>query len=438
MGSKNAGASKKSPAKEQKRNDVNASSSPKPKKGAVTARRPSLLATILLPTVVAVAAFVFGLSTPPLMVWFEWDMFNTSEDHDNEPSNFERTADSRILQQTSDRTAPLYPCTDALLEQFLHDSTVPGFHIVCLELEKNTLNVRTYESGVQQKMAELSWTGPVSWDAFKSALTDTLKVRPADDMHQDWALFAPEGQRVLDESATEEEVGSYTQSMATKFGMVLLYQGGQFLWPGVRVGFERQISLYSIMPPGSPEYTDKNATVTLETLALKPLVLSVKGFLSPDECQHIQEEATPSMKYSDVVLMDHDQGRPASDFRTSQTTFLSARDDDVLVDIDYRTASLVRIPRNHQEPVQVLRYGKTEHYTSHHDFFSPELYQQDPGTLKLIGNGRRNRMATVFWYLSDVAEGGHTIFPRADGARERSADDCESGLKVKPVPGAAL
>jgi prolyl 4-hydroxylase len=66
--------------------------------------------------------------------------------------------------------------------------------------------------------------------------------------------------------------------------------------------------------------------------------------------------------------MDKDKGRPASDFRTSQTTFLKS-DDATILDIDDRTASLIRVPRTHQENVQVLRYGVGEHYDSHHDYF---------------------------------------------------------------------
>lgn len=144
------------------------------------------------------------------------------------------------------------------------------------------------------------------------------------------------------------------------------------------------------------------------------------------------------MQYSGVVLHDADEGRPASDFRTSKTTFLHSDRDNILLDIDYRTASLTRIPRRHQEQVQVLRYGNTEYYTAHHDYFDPALYQKDRNTLQLIANGRRNRLATVFWYLSDVEEGGHTVFPRFNGGRERNFDDCETGLLVKPEEGKVI
>jgi prolyl 4-hydroxylase len=207
-----------------------------------------------------------------------------------------------------------------------------------------------------------------------------------------------------------------------------VFQGGQWIWPGVSKGFQRHIRL------------DQAHNATLETLSLHPLVLSVQGFLSEEECDWIQEEAAPSMRYSEVSLMDKDKGRPASDFRTSQTTFLTTGASSELNSIDSRTASLVRIPTTHQEPAQVLRYGQTEKYDTHHDYFTPSLYQNDKRTLQLIQNGRRNRMATVFWYLSDVEEGGETVFPRMDKARQPSEQkkSCQVGLRVRPEKGKVI
>lgn len=203
------------------------------------------------------------------------------------------------------------------------------------------------------------------------------------------------------------------------------------------MGYKRPVDLYSIMPGEAPEsaYVNNTRTVVLETISLQPLVLSVEGFLAPFECDHIQEVATPSMQYSDVALKDHDQGKDASNWRTSQTAFVPG-EDDVFLDLEYRTASLVRIPKDHQEDLQVLRHGLTEHYVAHHDYFDPASYSQDPETLDWIQCGRRNRLATVFWYLSDVAQGGETAFPNAAG--HDTKNHCENGLMVKPQRGKVI
>jgi len=45
----------------------------------------------------------------------------------------------------------------------------------------------------------------------------------------------------------------------------------------------------------------------------------------------------------------------------------------------------------------------------------------------------------VFWYLSDVSEGGHTAFPRFNNAPQpRDFKDCSVGLLVKPERGKVI
>lgn len=156
--------------------------------------------------------------------------------------------------------------------------------------------------------------------------------------------------------------------------------------------------------------------------------------------------AEPFMEYSQVTLMDKDEGRPASDFRTSQSTFLEAGRDVILNALEDRTASLTRIPKNHQEFTQVLRYQHGEQYLAHLDWFDKQMYQNDEYTLELIQHGKRNRLATVFWYLSNVEQGGETAFPLAtvhstgtNGTDSTTTNNTTTTmLQVKPEKGKVI
>ncbi|CAM9616117.1 unnamed protein product, partial [Hapterophycus canaliculatus] len=201
--------------------------------------------------------------------------------------------------------------------------------------------------------------------------------------------------------------------------------GGNFIWPGVEVGHVQTV--HGLETLGS---------IDMKTLSMEPLVFEAKNFLLDDECQHIREKAEPHMKPSPVSLMDHDKGKPDTNWRTSTTYFMPSTRDALLQGIDRRVQEFTRVPKSHQEQVQVLKYDKGQRYTAHHDFFNPKMYQKDERTLKNMDGGRKNRMVTVFWYLSNVEEGGETIFPRYGGFKGRvDFSDCTKGLKVKPAEG---
>ncbi|KAG2509602.1 hypothetical protein JM16_007957 [Phytophthora kernoviae] len=204
--------------------------------------------------------------------------------------------------------------------------------------------------------------------------------------------------------------------------IVFLFEGGQFIWPGIRIGHKTVIKDVS-----------GKGDVVLETLSMTPLVFSVEEFLKDDEIDVIMDLSLEFLKPSTVTLIDGHENRPATDWRTSTTYFLKSDKHPKMHDIDQRVADLTKVPIPHQEDVQVLRYEETQKYDHHTDYFPVNLHKNSPDVLETIEYGHKNRMITVFWYMSDVAKGGHTIFPRAGGApRPPTMKDCSKGLKVPP------
>jgi prolyl 4-hydroxylase len=140
--------------------------------------------------------------------------------------------------------------------------------------------------------------------------------------------------------------------------------------------------------------------------------------------------------------MDKDLNLPDTNWRTSTQHFLQTGNDKTLLSIDKRVAKLTKSRTAWQEAVQVLRYFEGQKYDQHTDYFDARYYKNDPKTLKLIRNGEKNRLITVLWYMTNVTDGGETIFPLAYGGKSDTLEDgttnCEDrpdALKVKPVQG---
>eukprot|EP00978_Attheya_sp_CCMP212_P001221 scaffold2550_cov48-Attheya_sp.AAC.4 len=387
---------------------------------------------------IAMAAFMAGLLTPQCTHrLLQYTGYSTSKQY----TEHSKSKGYRSMQERSSGRNLEGVCNQELLSQVLHEEFVQGLNVVCI-LPGARLTLFQGASQSTKRTLVMKDKSP-SWGDVRQNLVNELHLRPAGPLDLPWALFTTRGERIVG----EKDIVDQTQELSLMNTLMdeqvlVICNGGVWVWPGVRVGYERAVDLYSIMP-GQPvtsaEMKRKKTTVTLQTLSLQPLILSVKGFLSEEECDHVQEKAEPHVRYSGVSHMDKDVGKPASEWRTSQSTFLRASEDEMMIDLERRTASLTRISRTHQEDLQVLRYEPGQKYSAHTDYFDARNYQKDPYTLSLIENGRRNRLATVFWYLSDVDQGGETEFPRANGAPQPwDLDTCGDGLKVKPERGKVI
>ena len=91
----------------------------------------------------------------------------------------------------------------------------------------------------------------------------------------------------------------------------------------------------------------------------------------------------------------------------------------VVEKIDTRIGDITGLSLESAEPLQVANYGIGGHYVPHCD---GKCDMQNPNTKKVEGD--RDRIATFMIYLSDVQEGGATVF-------------IKEGLGVKPRKGSA-
>ncbi|XP_073036424.1 probable prolyl 4-hydroxylase 3 [Primulina eburnea] len=170
-----------------------------------------------------------------------------------------------------------------------------------------------------------------------------------------------------------------------------------------------------------------------EILSWEPRASIYHNFLSKEECEYLINLARPHMKKSAVVDSKTGQSKD-SRVRTSSGMFLRRGQDKIIRTIEKRIADYTFIPPEHGEGLQVLHYEVGQKYEPHYDYFIDEFNTKNGG----------QRIATVLMYLSDVEDGGETIFPAAKGnfsgvpGWNEMSECARRGLAVKPKMGDAL
>lgn len=170
---------------------------------------------------------------------------------------------------------------------------------------------------------------------------------------------------------------------------------------------------------------------TMIQASWKPRVFLLKNFLQPEECDHLIAKATPSMTKSSVVNSDTGESEDST-VRTSSGTFFSRKEDDVIARIERRVSLTTMLPEENAEGMQVLHYTDGQKYEAHHDYFHDSVNSRP--------EHGGNRVATVLMYLSDVEEGGETVFPHAEHKVSGPGwSECAlQGLAVHPRKGDAV
>ncbi|KAJ1421577.1 Prolyl 4-hydroxylase, alpha subunit [Sesbania bispinosa] len=170
-----------------------------------------------------------------------------------------------------------------------------------------------------------------------------------------------------------------------------------------------------------------------EVLSWEPRAFIYHNFLSKEECEYLINLAEPHMVKSSVV--DSKTGKSMdSRVRTSSGMFLKRGRDKIIQNIERRISDFTFIPVENGEGLQVLHYEVGQKYEPHYDYFLDQFNTKNGG----------QRIATVLMYLSDVEEGGETVFPAAKANFSsvpwwNDLSECaKKGLSVKPKMGDAL
>uniref|UniRef100_A0A0E0M996 procollagen-proline 4-dioxygenase n=1 Tax=Oryza punctata TaxID=4537 RepID=A0A0E0M996_ORYPU len=168
-----------------------------------------------------------------------------------------------------------------------------------------------------------------------------------------------------------------------------------------------------------------------EVLSWEPRAFLYHNFLSKEECEYLISLAKPHMKKSTVVDASTG-GSKDSRVRTSSGMFLARGQDKIIRTIEKRISDYSFIPVENGEGLQVLHYEVGQKYEPHFDYFHDEFNTKNGG----------QRIATLL--ISDVEEGGETIFPasKANSSSSPSYNElsecAKKGLAVKPKMGDAL
>ena len=166
------------------------------------------------------------------------------------------------------------------------------------------------------------------------------------------------------------------------------------------------------------------------TASTRPRVLFFPQILTDEEADAIIKIAEPHLKRSQVAVTTAGAKQNQSstqEARTSKSTWVDLAGS--LANVNKRLCSIVG--STWHEPMNVLHYGVSQHYDSHHDYFDPNYY----------GSQANNRMATFYLYLSDTPDGGATTIPRANGGSSPpnfGKAACQQGLQVYPRKGSGV
>jgi prolyl 4-hydroxylase len=192
--------------------------------------------------------------------------------------------------------------------------------------------------------------------------------------------------------------------------------GGIEARPAQSVSSEYQYDRCPVAPGNVIRAHDRDVTVLMRSE--RPQVILFGNVMSPDECAEMIERSRHRLKRSTTVHPETGHEDVIQN-RTSEGIWFPRGEDEFIKRLDERIASLMNLPVENGEGLQILHYNVGGEYRPHFDYFPPD----QAGSAAHTAHGGQ-RVATLIVYLNDVPGGGETIFPEAGltvGARQGCA-----------------
>ncbi|CAK8671019.1 unnamed protein product [Clavelina lepadiformis] len=152
----------------------------------------------------------------------------------------------------------------------------------------------------------------------------------------------------------------------------------------------------------------------VEELWLSPQLIRFHDVLSDTQMESVKQLARPMLYRSTVNNPDTGKLEHAK-YRVAKSAWLEDSDADVIGQVSRRIVDLTGLSLDSAEMLQVANYGVGGQYEPHYDFFGKHV---------AIDENSGNRIATFLIYLSDVTNGGSTVF-------------LEPKVGVRPIRGSA-
>ncbi|KAK9754306.1 2OG-Fe(II) oxygenase superfamily [Popillia japonica] len=151
----------------------------------------------------------------------------------------------------------------------------------------------------------------------------------------------------------------------------------------------------------------KIAPFKVEEAYAKPDILIFHDVMADDEIATIKALAQP--RFQRATVQNFLTGAlETAQYRISKSAWLKEIEHKHVADVVQRVEDMTGLTMETAEELQVVNYGIGGHYEPHYDF----ARREEPNAFHSLGTG--NRIATVLFYMSDVAQGGATVFPYLD------------------------